>query len=71
MALYHGDFCRQNILINNKASLKNQIGIIDWTDSAFEGLPLSDLLYFLISYCMQIRKGTGSDVFIQLFENKE
>ena len=36
-----------------------RVGVIDWTFSRPIGLPLHDLVFFLGTYCLQVRKGHG------------
>lgn len=62
----HGDFCRQNILINPSLSQPN---VIDWTDSRLGGFPLHDLLFFITSYCLQVRKEAGINGFTGMFKH--
>lgn len=50
----HGDFCRQNILIN-----KSKIGVIDWEFSQPNSLPVYDLIFFLITYYHQAAEKGG------------
>lgn len=65
--LQHGDFCRHNILVDKKKS-DTFINIIDWTDAQLEGFPTHDLLFFLSTYFLQIRKHPGMNGFIKAFE---
>lgn len=65
-AVQHGDFCRHNLLI--KADRPSHLGVIDWTDSVRYGVPLHDLFFFLATYYLQIRSGTGLTGFIEAFE---
>ncbi len=64
----HGDFCRQNVLISKNAD-RTKIGVLDWTDAKLAGFPLHDLLYFLTTYCLQIRKELGITGFVNIFED--
>ncbi|GEM_PF-4069484 len=63
--IQHGDFCRQNILVEPKG---DKIAVIDWTDSQLGGFPLHDFFFFLASYCLQVRKTTGIEGFVRVFE---
>lgn len=64
--LQHGDFCRQNILVSQNGG-GNRLSVIDWTDGCSLGLPLHDLFFFVTSYYLQARHGSGKDSFLQAF----
>jgi hypothetical protein len=63
----HGDFCRQNILLMDDIN-NPKINIIDWSDSKIDGIPISDLLIFLTTYLLKLRKKTGVAGLIETFE---
>lgn len=67
VSVQHGDFCRQNILVDQQRG-KTCLNIIDWTDSQPEGAPLHDLFCFLSTYFLQVRKTAGIRGFVSVFE---
>lgn len=64
----HGDFCRHNILVDEKMGSRT-IRVIDWTDSKQPGSPLHDLFFFLTTYYLQVRKNSGLNEFVRTFEH--
>lgn len=58
LTIRHGDFCRHNILLSRRHGAP-RVGVIDWTFSQPIGLPLHDLVFFLGTYCLQIRRERG------------
>lgn len=67
LLIRHGDFCRHNILLSWRHGTP-RIGVIDWTFSRPVGLPLHDLVFFLGTYCLQIRKEHGVAGLERMFE---
>jgi hypothetical protein len=65
--LRHGDFCRHNILID-RCRGKTKISVIDWTFGRRAALPLHDLLFFVTTYFLQVRKHHGIPGFTRAFE---
>ena len=63
----HGDFCRQNILISRQRK-DCCIGVVDWSFSRKNSLPLHDLFFFLSTYFAQNRKYYGINGFIDAFK---
>lgn len=63
----HGDFCRHNMLLQENCNAA-RIGVIDWTFARTVSLPLNDLLFFLSTYFLQIRKHLGIEGFMKAFE---
>lgn len=63
----HGDFCRQNILVDS-GTVPPRLGVVDWTDSKRYGLPLHDILFFVTTYGLQARRRVGINGFVRLFE---
>ena len=67
-SITHGDFCRHNILVSD---VTPELGVVDWTDSEAVGVPLHDLLFFVSTYFMQVRRKIGldgiKDAFFQTF----
>lgn len=58
LCIRHGDFCRHNILVSASPA-RPRLGIVDWTFSRPVGLPLHDLVFFLATYCLQVRHSSG------------
>jgi len=68
VVLQHGDFSRQNILVSG-AGAAVRIGVIDWTFCRRDGLPLHDLVFFLVTYCLQARRQSDPGTLDALFEH--
>ena len=56
--IYHSDFTPENVLYNESTK---KICVIDWEYSAIEGLPLVDLLYFLLSSMVILLRNNKSN----------
>ena len=63
----HGDFCRQNILMTEESG-RTIINIIDWSDCKNNGIPIADLITFLATYLLKLRKKIGVGGLIETFE---
>ena len=64
----HGDFCRQNILVERKKG-ESRLSVIDWTDAKKDITPMHDLCFFATSYFLQARSKGGVRDFVQAFES--
>ena len=68
LVVRHGDFCRHNILLSGRHG-EWRIGVIDWTFSRPVGLPLHDLVFFLATYGLQVRREHGVAGLERMFES--
>lgn len=66
--LRHGDFCRHNILVS-KYKTKYKVGVIDWAFSQRQSLPLYDILFFITTYFLQVRKEYGVSGYLKAFKD--
>jgi aminoglycoside phosphotransferase (APT) family kinase protein len=67
VCVQHGDFCRQNILVSHLHGT-SRIGVVDWTFSRRSAAPLHDMVSFVLTYFLQIRKYHGMSGFTHAFE---
>ena len=64
LTLYHGDYSIDNIMIEPKTD--KVTGVIDWDYSDINGLPLMDLLFFIVT----LEKGKTQDTIGQIYSEK-
>lgn len=62
--LCHGDFTRHNVLF----APHGKVGVIDWSDSRLDGLPLHDALFFLSTFLFQERVSDSNAELSRLFK---
>lgn len=62
--LIHGDFCRQNVLVDADGTLS----VIDWNDARPRGFLLHDLFFFMATYFLQERRRPGLGGLIDSFD---
>lgn len=59
----HRDFIRENILVTDR----NQVNVIDWSDSRRVGFPVHDLFFFLTNYFSRTGRGSGIERYRSAF----